>query len=397
MVKVVGIIGLKPRQYPALMKQNFNADLKFYEKPSFEKEPLLAFCSKVDEIILLTGHSPKRVMMEVPKSKTFLINGNVGVSAVALHLEKIYGHKSLPMGTPSADTEPDSRGVVETQPAPVEVVEETVVSEVPNTVALLTEEQAARQLLELGKLRLGRDWVTSIMATPASQYLPPVDEPVIVEPGLDNRYSHHLLKAAQVGDLIRYKRPANVDDWDICSRFNSVRIPYTKKLGLVIEVHVFASYVDLYVSSITSAKGSSKSIHSNWISNRKEMLGYMLRGQNVLDQKVIERVLDEYILVDEGKAPVETAVEVEKIAVEVEPATEAKPVVEVTPEPKEVVPDASTAGQKSDVKEEPVVRKATESEQLFWREVFMVVLHKTGKAKESADEADVALVSLRKI
>lgn len=216
----IGIIGLKGRQVHDLQGRKFNGhELEFYpQDKGYAQEQVAAFTRKVDMVILLPQHAPKRIADWVIKSKLKTMAGSI--STVINYLNDLPHEK--------ADVKP------------LEVKKPLITTTRPYTVKDEPVEQEAASLIQPPK-----ELSAILAAGYESQYTWSANEAVVL-PDAKGKHSYELLDAAEPGDVVRYSRPEGVDMTTWKTRMYAVRQGRTKKKQLV-EFHFYEEYVDILV------------------------------------------------------------------------------------------------------------------------------------------------------
>jgi hypothetical protein len=213
----VGIIGLQPRQIRDVGERKFNGhEVEFYNEKTYSQEKVAAFVRRMDKVIWLPGHTPKKLDEWITKTKLQTMMG--GMSSVVRYLS------TLPQ-----DTAETTRPVeVKKVSPPVEV--ETAVLAGPVIVTVQPPKKLGATIPK------GRE----------SQYTWSPDVG-IVHPNESGEHRYDLLDAALPGDVLRLARPQGVEYQVWRTRITSTRYSREKTKGQILEAHYYEGYVDLLV------------------------------------------------------------------------------------------------------------------------------------------------------
>lgn len=217
----IGIIGLQPRQIADVRKRTFNGhEVEFYDEKTYSQEKVSSFVRKMDKLVLLPGHAPKRVSEWIPKTKLLQTMAG-GISSVVRLLETIPADASPEPLAPLRVNRPEPK-LPEERPAPVDLPAPTVTIKPPKKLG---------QTIPQGR---------------QSQYTWSPDHS-IVHPNESGEHRYDLLDAALPGDVLRMARPKGVEYQVWRTRITSMRYAREKSKGQILEAHYYEEYVDLQV------------------------------------------------------------------------------------------------------------------------------------------------------
>lgn len=207
----VGIIGLQPRQIRDVSSREFNGhEIEFYSEKTHTQEKIASFVRKMDKVILLPGHVPKRVDEWIVKTKLHTMAG--GMSSVVRYLS------TLPHDTVAEPVRP-----------------------------LGTPKQVAAEVTEpVVEVKAPKKLGSTIPKGRQSQYTWSPDIGV-VHPDESGEHRYDLLDAAMAGDVLRMARPKGVEYQVWRTRITSMRYNREQKKNQLLEAHYYEEYVDLLV------------------------------------------------------------------------------------------------------------------------------------------------------
>ncbi len=290
----VGIIGITPRQRDSITDLNLAIDLVVYDEDRFTKQAIETFSSKVDDLIILSGHVPKPALLYAPRNKTHFMNGKVGVSAVVRYLTGKYPNRPEPKADAKIVLKHTADG--KSEPAqkipPVQIKAPAAINSTEESDNIV---KGALDMIMKPSLAVPElDWVFSMVdgkssGTKYRNSLLAKDASMVV-PGPSGRYSHRLLDAAIPGDVLRYARRKSDDNATTMGLFAYVYKAYSKRIGCALEVHVHRTYCDVYVTDRRVSKQNG--MHFKTIDNPTVFQDY-LNGKASLadtgDAPVVER------------------------------------------------------------------------------------------------------------
>lgn len=346
----IGIIGLKPRQISDVKGRKFNGHaVVFYEHTGYAQEQVAAFVRKVDLVIVMPAHIPKRVTDWVPKSK--LVTKAGGISTIISYLS------TLPDATAHEGVAPP------------------VVRDEPKTHVIVTVEDTPKEPVEPKKL--GK----TIPKGRESQYVWSAKHGII-HTDKDGEHRYDILDAAGVGDILRFARPKGVEYQVWRTRITSMRWNREHKHHQVLEAHYYEEYVDLLVvdPNVVSTKYEAPKTTAEVIEAGSTDAEQALYGKDQHPETQEFLANQPQGLVSEGTIPGLDAMKHDRPSMEQLGKHFAEPTSEA--------PAAEEAAAPAN--------RSTATERAFWRNTFVAMIRDGANADTAAVEADKALEFYRK-
>ena len=240
----IGIIGLRTRQLETLRQHQFGAEIIPYERDAITKTAIEGFSNRMDRVIYMTGHLPKHAHNYIPKGKIHIVPGNVGLSGLIRHLNENYPTKLTAKQEPlkNRTSTPEK---AET-PSPIEAVEKT--SKEQKFIDATPQYQKVYDA-KMGLIKAAALWKCSLLPNARCLRYRTDSTPLEVpKTGGRKTNDYSLLMAAETGDVLRYSHDPNKPLAALKANYQNQRKIYTKKLNREIEVHIFSTYADFYVS-----------------------------------------------------------------------------------------------------------------------------------------------------
>lgn len=229
---------------------------------------------------------------------------------------------------------------------------------------------------------LAKSWRASLININATNYSSRIDESRIhpMEKSAGGRYQYNVLHDAKPGDVFRCTIDQGESLEATLVRFRYVRCNHSHKVGRLLEIHVFQTYVDIFVTSAICKKREDVP-HGLAVNDFSELVSCMERG----------RIIANHVVPTTQGASSGGLKPGTLIRREPKPTSPSSEAPEVTQEPS--LDDAPPSASTEAVEEKPW----SKADVAAWKELVIVGLNNNKDITKAMDDADAFMKRYRTI